>query len=280
MRRLVPRSCATSRSSACSSSGQALSVIGDRVTMVALPVRRPGGGRLGEQRRPRRRRAVPAVPDLRADRRGVADRTDRKRVLIASDAVRMACQADGRHAAGDRRRRRSGTSRCSPSPTGRPTRSSRPRSRGCCPRPWPRPATSSPPTRCAALSWSIGLGRRAGDRGPADRAGAARARRCSPTPATFTVSILCLVRLRPAVAERDAAGRAEVPGRPARRLARGALALVGVVVPAGMSVYHAIVLPSVFVLGPGAGRARISAARRGWAVDRRGVRRRARSSAT
>ena len=112
---------------------QVLSILGDRVTSVALPfaVLATGGG-VADVALVSAAQFVPFV--VLALPAGVwADRLDRKRILIASDLLRMACQlvagtlllgggASVPLAGGARRGR-----------TARPTRSSPPPSPGCCP---------------------------------------------------------------------------------------------------------------------------------------------------
>lgn len=127
--------------------GQVLSIVGDRVMLVALPfaVLEAGGG-LGAVGLV----VTPQLPFLVFALVGgvLSDRGERRRVLIASDLARMVVQGTGGVllVTGAATPLRLGASRCS---TGRPRRSSCPRSPGCCPRPSRTPAGCSPPTRCA-----------------------------------------------------------------------------------------------------------------------------------
>ena len=130
--------------------GQLLSILGDRVMMVVLPfavLSSSVGGGVGDVAIVSAAQFLPfAILALPA---GVwADRLDRKKILITSDATRFCCQltagvllvtgsATVLHLA------------CWPPSTGPPTRSSRPPSPACCRGP-SRRSTSSPPTRCAA----------------------------------------------------------------------------------------------------------------------------------
>ena len=143
------RCCAPRRSSGCCSPGQVLSLIGDRVMLVALPfaVLEAGGSieAVGLVV------AAQLVPFLVFALAGgvISDRGDRRRVLIASDVARLVVQARRRRAARGRRRQPAHARACWPRSTGRPTPSSSRRSPACCRRPCRTPASCSRPTRCA-----------------------------------------------------------------------------------------------------------------------------------
>ena len=111
---------------------QVLSVLGDRVTSVALPfaVLSIGGG-VRDVALTSTAQFLPFV--VLAVPAGVwADRWERKRILISSDSVRLVTQTIAAvlllsgHAAGRR------TSWCSPRSSAQPTRSSPRRSAGSC----------------------------------------------------------------------------------------------------------------------------------------------------
>ena len=128
--------------------GQVLSLVGDRVMLVALPfaVLEAGGG-LGAVGLVVAAQLLPFLVFALVG--GVlSDRGDRRRVLIASDVVRLVVQVAGGVllVTGAATPSRSARWPCS---TARATRSSSPRSPGCCPRRSRIPASSSRPTRCA-----------------------------------------------------------------------------------------------------------------------------------
>ena len=249
---------------------QVLSVLGDRVTMVALPfaVLATGGG-VAEVALVSAAQFLPFV--VLALPAGVwADRWDRKRILIASDAVRLVCQVvaatllltDTAHVAhlavrrrGVRRRRRvlrAGLQR--------PAADDR------------RAANIQPANALRGLTFSVGS-----IVGPVI-AGLLIAFAGGPggallfDAATFAVSIALLLPLRPRVV--DAIVSAEDPaattdhfwtslreGWGEVRSRSWVLAFLG-----GFAAYHVIVLPAIFVIGPvlmeeeldGAGRGRSS----------------------
>jgi MFS family permease len=226
--------------------GQALSMLGDRVTFVALPfaVLAAGGGAAdvglvaGASTLPFFAFSLAA---------GVwADRWDRRRIMIASDLVRLVCQAvaggllisgvaEPWHLAIIALFYGAGDAFFSPAMY------------GLLPQ-IVTPAHLQSANAMRGLSMSTGLvagpvlaGALVAIAGPG---GALLA-----DSATFGISVLCLMRLRPGVAARDAdaepnfleglkAGWREVRSRS------------WVMAMLGMAVYHVIVLPAVFVLGP------------------------------
>ena len=159
-------------------------MLGDRITFVVLPfaVLEAGGG-VTEVGFVAAAQTLPfLVFSLLA---GVwADRLDRRRIMIASDVVRLVCQAHGGRAADQRRGRAVAPGGPRPSSTARATRSSRPRSIGLMPQIVPRraPAVGQRAARPRPLERARarpGAGRPAGR----DRPGPAP--RCWSTPATF-----------------------------------------------------------------------------------------------
>ena len=149
-RRLVPEVLVTEPQFRLLFAGQVLSLVGDRVMLVALPFAvLEAGGSLEAVGLVVAAELVPFL--LFALVGGVlADRSDRRRVLIASDAARLAIQAVGGALLVAGRGDAGRCSACSRRCTGRPTRSSSPRSRGCCRRPCRTRASCSRRTRCAA----------------------------------------------------------------------------------------------------------------------------------
>jgi MFS family permease len=248
MRRLIPQVLLDEPQFRLLFLGQALSVVGDRVTMVALPFAVLAAG--GSATQVGLVAGAQFLPFLIFGLMAgvVADRTDRKRVLIASDLVRLVCQAAAGtllvtghaevwHLAVIAFAYGAADAFFSPAFT------------GLLPQTLAEARHIQPANAMRALSYSVGsvagpalAGLLIAIGGPGEALLA--------DAATFAVSIALLVRLRPAVAERDAldeprfldglrGGWREVRSR------SWVLAFL-----AGMSVYHAIVLPSVFVLGP------------------------------
>ena len=105
-RRLVPEVLVTEPQFRLLFAGQVLSLIGDRVMLVALPFAvLEAGGSLEAVGLVVAAELVPFV--LFALVGGVlADRSDRRRVLIASDAARLAIQAPAARCCSPARRRR------------------------------------------------------------------------------------------------------------------------------------------------------------------------------
>jgi len=229
--------------------GQVLSLIGDRVMLVALPfaVLESGGG-VGAVGLVVGAELVPFL--LFALVGGVlSDRTDRRRVLIASDAARLVVQAvAGVLLVAD-----------AASPLtlgvlaalyGTADAFFQPAFTGLLPQTVSHPGQLQPANALRGLSFSV-----SSIAGPAlagALVGAVGAGAAFLFDAgSFAVSVLCLLRLRPRVTEAAAeetpppflsamrAGWREV------RTRRWLLAGLG-----AMSAYHAIVLPAVYVLGP------------------------------
>jgi MFS family permease len=232
---------------------QVLSILGDRVTMMALPfaVLLVGGG-VGDVALVSAAQFLPFV--VLALPAGVwADRLDRKRILVASDAVRLVCQLTAAtlllggearvvHLAVLAAAYGAADAFFAPAFSGLlPTTVS--------------PANIQPANALRGLSFSVGA-----IAGPV-LAGALIAFAGGPggallfDAATFAVSIALLLPLRPvevaAVADEDPAattghfwtslreGWGEVRSR------RWVVTFLG-----AMATYHAVVLPSVFVMGP------------------------------
>ncbi len=234
--------------------GQVLSIIGDRVTMVVLPFAVLAvGGHVGDVAIVSAAQFLPfAVLALPA---GVwADRYDRKRILIASDVVRFGCQltagvllvtgsAEVLHLAVLAAIYGAADAFFAPAFTGLlPGTVS--------------PINLQPANALRGLTYSTGsiLGPVLGGLLVAFAGGAGGAMLFDA--ASFAVSVVCLVPLRPrvvcdVVGEEDPAattdhfltslreGWIEVRRRP------WVVAFLG-----GMASYHAIVLPAIFVLGP------------------------------
>ena len=129
--------------------GQVLSLIGDRVMLVALPfaVLEAGGEHRGG--RARGGRAARALPRLRARRR--RHLRPRRPPARAHRLRRRAARGAGRRRRAARRRRREPADARRPRRALRdaPTRSSSRPSPACCRRPCRTPASCSRPTRCA-----------------------------------------------------------------------------------------------------------------------------------
>jgi hypothetical protein len=249
MRRVIPDVLRTEPQFRLLFAGQVLSVVGDRVMLVALPfaVLESGGSTnavglvVAAQLAPFVFFAV--VGGV------VADRVDRRLLLITSDVARLAVQAAG------------GLLLVSGSATpaaigalaflyGTADAFFQPAFTGLLPQTVSHPGQLQPANALRGLSFSvasIGGPLLAGVLVGVNGAGAAMLF----DAVTFAVSAVCLALLRPSVAETSAEevppgfvkaardGWREVWSRPWLRSGLGA-----------MSAYHAIVLPSVFVLGP------------------------------
>ena len=232
---------------------QVLSILGDRVTMMALPfaVLLVGGG-VGDVALVSAAQFLPFV--VLALPAGVwADRLDRKRILVASDAVRLVCQltAGTLLLGGEARVVHLAVLAAA---YGAADAFFAPAFSGLLPT-TVSPANIQPANALRGLSFSVGA-----IAGPV-LAGALIAFAGGPggallfDAATFAVSIALLVPLRPAVvavvADEDPVaatghfwaslreGWAEVRSR----------RWVGTFLGA-MATYHAVVLPAVFVMGP------------------------------
>ncbi len=229
--------------------GQVLSIMGDRVMLVALPfaVLEAGGG-LGAVGLVVAAQLVPFL--IFALVGGVlSDRGDRRRVLIASDAARLVVQATG------------GVLLVAGAATpvtlgalaalyGTAEAFFQPASHGLLPQTVSHPGQLQPANALRGLSFSV-----ASIAGPA-LAGVLIAASGAGTAmlfdaASFAISVLFLSRLRPLVADLSVeeappplleslrGGWREIR---TRRWIRAGLAAI--------SCYHAFVLPAVFVLGP------------------------------
>jgi MFS family permease len=229
--------------------GQVLSLVGERVMLVALPfaVLEAGGG-IGAVGLVV---AAELVPFLVFALVGgvVSDRTDRRRILIASDVARLVIQAAG------------GALLLAGVATplllgvlaalyGAADAFFQPAFTGLLPQTVSHPGQLQPANALRGLSFSV-----ASIAGPVlagvlvGGIGAGAAMLFDA--ASFGVSVACLLRLRPVVA---AAGTEEAPppflvamreGWREVRSRRWLVAGLG-----AMCAYHAIVLPAVFVLGP------------------------------
>jgi MFS family permease len=234
-------------------SGQVLSIIGDRVTSIVLPFAVLSvGGRVGDVAIVSAAQFLPfAVLALPA---GVwADRLDRKKILIASDAVRFVTQLTAAvlllsgHAG-------VATLAVLAAVYGAADAFFAPAFTGLLPG-TVAPVNLQPANALRGLSYSTGS-----IAGPVIAAGLVAA--TGPGGAmlfdsmTFAVSVACLIPLRPRLIDAEMhddapeaatehflvslrAGWGEVRGRP------WVVAFLG-----GMASYHAIVLPAIFVLGP------------------------------
>jgi MFS family permease len=229
--------------------GQVLSLIGDRVMLVALPfaVLEAGGSieSVGLVV------AAELVPFLLFALVGgvVADRGDRRRVLIASDAARLAIQAAG------------GALLLAGAATplllaalaalyGTADAFFQPAFTGLLPQTVSHPGQLQPANALRGLSFSV-----SSVAGPAVAgvlvAGIGAGAALLFDAGSFAVSVACLVRLRPVVA----AAAAEEPPPPFlaavragwREVRSRSWILAGL---GAMCAYHAIVLPAVYVLGP------------------------------
>lgn len=229
--------------------GQLLSVLGDRMMLVALPfaVLRSGGGTgaVGLVV------AAQLVPFVVFGLLGgaVSDRSDRRRVLIRSDLGRLAVQACG------------GALLLSGAATpvllgvlvvfyGTAESFFQPAFTGLLPQTVSHPGQLQPANALRGLSFSVGS-----VAGPALAgvlvAGSGPGAAFLFDAGSFAVSVACLLRLRPIIAA-VAVEPTPPPFRTAvrdgwREIATRPWLRSGL---AAMSAYHALVLPAVFVLGP------------------------------
>lgn len=229
--------------------GQVLSIVGDRVMLVALPFAvLEAGGDVGTVGLVVGAQLVPFL--LFALVGGVlSDRADRRRVLIASDVTRLAVQAVG------------GALLLSDAATplmlgalaalyGSADAFFQPAFTGLMPQTVSHPGQLQPANALRGMSFSV-----AAIAGPAvggllvATAGAGGA--MAFDAGTFAVSVLFLLRLRPRVAQ---AGTEETPPPFLGAMRDGwrAIRSRGWIMAglAAMCAYHAIVLPAVYVLGP------------------------------
>jgi MFS family permease len=229
--------------------GQVLSLIGDRVMLVALPFAvLEAGGSIESVGLVVAAELVPFL--LFALVGGVlADRGDRRRVLIASDAARLAIQAAG------------GALLLAGAATplllaalaalyGTADAFFQPAFTGLLPQTVSHPGQLQPANALRGLSFSV-----SSVAGPAVAgvlvAGIGAGAALLFDAGSFAVSVACLVRLRPVVA----AAAAEEPPPPFlaavragwREVRSRSWILAGL---GAMCAYHAIVLPAVYVLGP------------------------------
>jgi MFS family permease len=229
--------------------GQVLSVLGDRMMLVALPfaVLHSGGG-TGAVGLVVAAQFVPFV-FFALIGGALSDRSDRRRILVASDTTRMAVQACA------------GALLISDAATplllgvlvvlyGTADAFFQPAFTGLLPQTVSHPGQLQPANALRGLSFSV-----AAVAGPAVAgllvAGAGPGAAFLFDSGSFAVSVLCLLRLRPIVAARAAEpvpppfrtairdGWREVSSRPWLRSGLAA-----------MAAYQALVLPAVFVLGP------------------------------
>jgi MFS family permease len=249
VRRLVPEVLRSEPQFRLLFAGQVLSLIGDRVMLVALPFAVLEAG--GDVEAVGLVVAAELVPFLVFALVGgvVSDRGDRRRILIASDVGRLVVQAIG------------GTLLLADAATpvtigalaalyGTADAFFQPAFTGLLPQTVSHPGQLQPANALRGMSFSV-----SSVAGPAVAgllvaalgAGAA----LLFDAASFAVSVACLVRLRPVVA---AVGTEETPppfleamraGWREVRSRRWIVAGLG-----AMCAYHAIVLPAVFVLGP------------------------------
>jgi MFS family permease len=248
-RRLVPEVLVTEPQFRLLFAGQVLSLIGDRVMLVALPFAvLEAGGSLESVGLVVAAELVPFL--LFALVGGVlADRSDRRRVLIASDAARLAIQAAG------------GALLLGGAATpvllgglaalyGTADAFFQPAFTGLLPQTVSHPGQLQPANALRGLSFSVSSvagPALAGVLIAAIGAGAAMLFDAG----SFAVSVACLVRLRPVVAA-SAAEETPPPFLTAMRAGwREVRSRSWIVAGLGaMCAYHAIVLPAVYVLGP------------------------------
>jgi MFS family permease len=248
-RRLVPEVLVSEPQFRLLFAGQVLSLVGDRVMLVALPFAVLEAG--GDVRSVGLVVGAQLVPFLVFALVGgvVSDRSDRRRVLIASDVARLAVQAAGGALllAG------------AASPVslgvlaalyGTADAFFQPAFTGLLPQTVSHPGQLQPANALRGMSFSV-----ASIAGPtlggALVAGIGAGAALLFDAGSFAVSVACLARLRPVVA---AAATEETPppfvaamraGWREVRARRWIVAGLG-----AMSAYHAIVLPAVYVLGP------------------------------
>ena len=230
--------------------GQVLSLLGDRVMLVALPFAvLEAGGDLGAVGLVVTAQQLPFLVFALVG--GVlSDRGDRRRVLIASDVVRLVVQLRRRPAAGDRRSHPRAARRARRAATARRDAFFQPAFTGLLPQTVSHPGQLQPANALRGLSFSV-----ASIAGPVlagvlvGTIGAGAAMLFDS--GSFAVSVACLARLRPRVA---AAAAEEAPPpfleaiRAGWRTIRARSWLL-----AGLGagcVYSGVVLPAVFVLGP------------------------------
>jgi MFS family permease len=248
-RRLVPDVLVTEPQFRLLFAGQVLSLVGDRVMLVALPFAvLEAGGSLESVGLVVAAELVPFL--LFALVGGVlADRSDRRRVLIVSDAARLAIQAVG------------GALLLAGGATpvllgvlaalyGTADAFFQPAFTGLLPQTVSHPGQLQPANALRGLSFSVSSvagPALAGVLVAAIGAGAAMLFDAG----SFAVSVACLVRLRPVVAA-SAAEETPPPFLVAVRAGwREVRSRSWIVAGLGaMCAYHAIVLPAVYVLGP------------------------------
>ena len=239
--------CARERQFRLLFAGQALSVVGDRMAQVVLAfaVLSIGGSA------PTSGSCWPPAASLPVHRAGSAgssaDRIGRRKVLIASDVVRLAIQAVSAHPAGHGRGRGLAPRRAGGRSSARPTRSSRRRQRAHAADDR-EPHACSRPTRCAGCR---SLAELAARRWPASSSPRwARAGRCGRRRRRSS-SRVCLGCAAPArAAERGEPEPFTADLRGGWREVRTRSWVRSFLL--AMAVYHVFVLPSIYVLGPGA----------------------------
>jgi MFS family permease len=248
-RRFVPEVLVTEPQFRLLFAGQVLSLLGDRVMLVALPFAvLEAGGSLQSVGLVVAAELVPFL--LFALVGGVlADRSDRRRVLIVSDAARLAIQAAG------------GALLLADAATpallgvlaalyGTADAFFQPAFTGLLPQTVSHPGQLQPANALRGLSFSVSSvagPALAGILIAAVGAGAAMLFDAG----SFAVSVACLLRLRPVVAA-NAAEEAPPPFLVAMRAGwREVRSRSWIVAGLGaLCAYHAIVLPAVYVLGP------------------------------
>ena len=249
MRRLIPDVLRSEPQFRLLFAGQVLSIVGDRVMLVALPFAvLEAGGTLSDIGLVVGAQLVPFLVFALVGG-AFSDRADRRRVLIASDGLRLVVQATG------------GALLLSDAATplalgilaavyGSADAFFQPAFTGLLPQTLSHPGQLQPANALRGLSFSIAAiggpavaGALVGASGP----GAAMVF----DACTFAISVLFLLRLRPATAERATEelpppvlhaireGWRVISARPWLKAGLGA-----------MCSYHAIVLPAVYVLGP------------------------------
>jgi MFS family permease len=248
-RRLVPEVLVTEPQFRLLFAGQVLSLIGDRVMLVALPFAVLEAG--GDVRSVGLVVGAQLVPFLVFALVGgvLSDRSDRRLVLIVSDVARLAVQAAG------------GTLLLAGAATpvalgvlaalyGTADAFFQPAFTGLLPQTVSHPGQLQPANALRGMSFSV-----SSIAGPTLAgvlvAGIGAGAAMVFDAASFAVSVACLLRLRPVVAA-DAAEEAPPPFVAAVRAGwREVRSRSWIVAGLGaMCAYHAIVLPAVYVLGP------------------------------
>jgi MFS family permease len=248
-RRLVPEVLVTEPQFRLLFAGQVLSLIGDRVMLVALPFAVLEAG--GSIQSVGLVVAAELVPFLLFALVGgvLADRSDRRRVLLVSDAARLVIQAAG------------GALLLADAATptvlgalaalyGTADAFFQPAFTGLLPQTVSHPGQLQPANALRGLSFSV-----SSVAGPALAgalvAGVGAGAAMLFDAGSFAVSVACLVRLRPIVAA-SAAEETPPPFLVAVRAGwREVRSRSWIVAGLGaMCAYHAIVLPAVYVLGP------------------------------